>query len=604
VKRVRKNLLWISLITLLILSVLSGLSVNMIKVSAAEYPAIYIDPATTVNPALTPGNSYSISIKTNYTGSDVVGWQFTLSYNPLVLSGTSVTDGNLIPVGWAAGRAPGDFDPGYENTAQGQFSAGTFDNNEGTLSLTVGYFIIDYMPMPVVSGPGTLANVNFNVVGIGASNITIGSETKLIGYTQIRWDYDELGNELYGGWGTSYDIIDASTDPENIGHGYFNNVQNQHDVAVRILDVPSTATIEQPVPIEVTVGNEGSYTESVTVTVYRGATVIDTTNFNLASGLFKTVSFTWIPTGLSQGAYTINATATITGDQDLSDNKKTAPITLQLVHDVAVISLEVPDYAGVGETVPIEVTVANEGSYDETVTVKVYKDSTQIGTNSFTLNKGPTNQNVSFTWTGSSTGEYTINATATITGDQDLSDNSKTATVNLVAGDITVTSVVPEKNAAYYTWTIGITVTVKNLGLTNANCTVRVYCFNATHTYLIGTGNIINIGPGGNIKVKTINCALSSLGRKTRTYNIKANTTLTIPTIETNTANNEKVDGQLTVRLWGDVDGNGLVNILDVKKVKLAYSKLIDEPFADIDGNGKIDILDVKKEKLIYSGLI
>ena len=73
---------------------------------------------------------------------------------------------------------------------------------------------------------------------------------------------------------------------------------------------------------------------------------------------------------------------------------------------------------------------------------------------------------------------------------------------------------------------------------------------------------------------------------------------------DSNPANNEREEGQVRVPLWGDVDDNGKVDILDVKKVKLAYSKLIVLPLADIDGNGKIDILDVKKEKLIYSGLI
>jgi len=65
------------------------------------------------------------------------------------------------------------------------------------------------------------------------------------------------------------------------------------------------------------------------------------------------------------------------------------------------------------------------------------------------------------------------------------------------------------------------------------------------------------------------------------------------------------LDGSVTVlRSWGDVDGNGRIDILDVKKVKLAYSGIIVEPFADLDDNGVIDILDVKKIKLIYSGLL
>lgn len=58
------------------------------------------------------------------------------------------------------------------------------------------------------------------------------------------------------------------------------------------------------------------------------------------------------------------------------------------------------------------------------------------------------------------------------------------------------------------------------------------------------------------------------------------------------------------VAVRGDVNGDGMVNILDLKLVKLAYSGWIEEPNADIDGNGVINILDIKLVKLIYSGLL
>jgi len=73
---------------------------------------------------------------------------------------------------------------------------------------------------------------------------------------------------------------------------------------------------------------------------------------------------------------------------------------------------------------------------------------------------------------------------------------------------------------------------------------------------------------------------------------------------ETDTTDNTFKDGCVLVTVPGDVDGNGECNILDVKKVKLAYSGWIKEPNADIDDNGEINILDLKKEKLIYSGML
>jgi len=48
-------------------------------------------------------------------------------------------------------------------------------------------------------------------VDYGTSNITLGRETKLIGYDPILEPQ-------------SYSIIDAETMPHHIGHGYFSNI--------------------------------------------------------------------------------------------------------------------------------------------------------------------------------------------------------------------------------------------------------------------------------------------------------------------------------------------------------------------------------------------
>ena len=57
-------------------------------------------------------------------------------------------------------------------------------------------------------------------------------------------------------------------------------------------------------------------------------------------------------------------------------------------------------------------------------------------------------------------------------------------------------------------------------------------------------------------------------------------------------------------RLLGDVNGDGVVDIGDVKLVKLAYSGVIEEPMADVNGDGVVDVGDVKLVKLAYSGII
>ena len=182
----RKKLLVISILLLLTFNILAALNLGTIPASAADYPSVYVDPESTIDPGLTPGDNYTVSIMTDYTGSDITSYQFTLSYNPTVLHGFSVENGDII--------GPPAF---YF------FEPGDFDNTAGKLSLTGAF----YFGEDVAPGPGTLATVTFEVAGTGESNITLGIETQLIG-----WD----------GVGVYY-IVNAITMPTHIGHGYFSN---------------------------------------------------------------------------------------------------------------------------------------------------------------------------------------------------------------------------------------------------------------------------------------------------------------------------------------------------------------------------------------------
>jgi len=408
----KRNSIWIFLIALLIPIVLIGLSLSTIKVSAVDFPAIMVVPDVTLNETLTAGTSYTVSIYTDYNGSDITGYDFSLSYNPNVLHGginntdtwtgdganttfattgtpvvpdseviyvdetlmtvetagydmwtgdnvtrmfnltgrivvpdsdvvyvngtlmTRYTEGNTS---WTGDGGTTTFytthkplvqetepDPGHElqvyvnetrqkeyidftaNYTEGiiefftapaggadieavyryghyiiyyserpphpegemkfftapadgvdievtymyvqysvdyeegeitftfapdvgveikamylyggvtngnlivggmsEFEPGTFNNTEGKLSLSNGRFFYIFPPPATVSGPGILANVTFTVVGYGSSNITLGDDTKLFGWS-----------------GGLYIIIDAETQPTHIQHGYFSN---------------------------------------------------------------------------------------------------------------------------------------------------------------------------------------------------------------------------------------------------------------------------------------------------------------------------------------------------------------------------------------------
>ncbi len=257
---------WAPLVAILAISVLCGLNVNTSQVSAVESPSITIVPDKILDETLVAGDNVTISVYTDYNGSDVWGYQFTLSYNSSVLrggvnktdtwTGNGVTDkfyttntpmiedseyvwvngtpqiegtdyivtygkGEVWFAPWSIpgvdanitakylyGVVNGDLITGDPEGAE--FEAGTFNEILGELSLTVGWFFYQTPGDPnVTSGPGILANVTFTVVGYGFSDLTLGHDTILIGYDLIIHE--------------PYDIIHALYDAEHIQHGYFSN---------------------------------------------------------------------------------------------------------------------------------------------------------------------------------------------------------------------------------------------------------------------------------------------------------------------------------------------------------------------------------------------
>jgi len=181
------------MLTLLLVGMLT-LAFNLYPVSATdlEFPAIYIEPAITVDEELTPYKNYTISIHTDYNGSDIWGYQFELTYNPSVLEGVEVVNGDLITEGDVT------------------FVAGTFNNTKGELSLTLAFSENKSAPKPYPllnnTGPGVLANVTFTIIDIGCSSIKLGIDRVLM-------------LSVNGS-----DIVRGTTMPDHIGHGYFNNV--------------------------------------------------------------------------------------------------------------------------------------------------------------------------------------------------------------------------------------------------------------------------------------------------------------------------------------------------------------------------------------------
>ncbi len=96
-----------------------------------------------------------------------------------------------------------------------------------------------------------------------------------------------------------------------------------HDMSVTGV-APSKTFVGQglTLSINVTVTNQGAYSENFNITTYANTTIIDTlTNITLTSGDFTTITFIWNTTGFAKGNYIISAYATLVPSElDVLDN--------------------------------------------------------------------------------------------------------------------------------------------------------------------------------------------------------------------------------------------------------------------------------------------
>jgi len=105
-----------------------------------------------------------------------------------------------------------------------------------------------------------------------------------------------------------------------------------HDVAITSVSAsPLTVTVGQAVTVTAVVANQGTVSDTTTVTAYAGAITIGSQTVTLAAGGSQTLTFSWDTTGVSVGSYLVKATASqVTGETDLSDNEMTdGTVTVQ-----------------------------------------------------------------------------------------------------------------------------------------------------------------------------------------------------------------------------------------------------------------------------------
>jgi len=283
--KMRKKLLSLLILALLTMGMLSALNLGPVVVSAYDSPAVYVDPIFKDDGPKPPA-TYTITIETDYGEDDITSYQFSLTYNPNVLAGKTVANDGIL--------------------SDATEKLGTFDNVAGELSTTSAFY---FGAGIVTSGPGKLATITFDVVGLGDSELILGSNTLLKGWDAVLEE--------------TYDIVDAISMPFHIGHGYFANLKATHDVAVTGVTPSATSVVKgELVTIDVDVENQGDVLETFDVTVWTGILALGTqTVTNLPNGTGDTLTFNWDTTGYGVASYTVVAVAsTVSGETDTADN--------------------------------------------------------------------------------------------------------------------------------------------------------------------------------------------------------------------------------------------------------------------------------------------
>ena len=208
-----------------------------------------------------------------------------------------------------------------------------------------------------------------------------------------------------------------------------------HDVAVvAVLPSANPREVGQRLTLTTLVRNEGTVTESFNVSTYFDGLLLGTAEVTDLPP-YATMSFyyTVSPSMLTVGSHTISGSIPpVRKEADLTDNYfvdtvEVVPKLHVIIDDITVTSIKLSsDSVFIGETLGINVIVANSGTESETFDLSVYDNSSLIETRQVIELAPSAQETLSFSWNTSSVspGFYQISADAPLPRDPTPWDNS------------------------------------------------------------------------------------------------------------------------------------------------------------------------------------
>jgi hypothetical protein len=581
---------------------------------------IHIVPSNIDNPSLGPGSTFIVNASVDNI-VDLYTWQVQIEFDPTILNCLSI----WIPLN-SKFNFPVQPPP-------------TIDNNIGFAILGASLIY-----PPGVSGSDTLVSLEFKVVGRGISPIKysepIGVNTFFLDHTQFDIPVT-VENGSFNNWvppppATFYINPPRVVDPTLINGSTFNislsirDATNVHFWKAKILYSKSilnaTAVTEGTflksvgsttfsfgirdfnathglvdMNCSLTTGGANGAGELATITfevldlgesriTILEADLRDPSNmalpFNTVNGYFSNILMAKLsiePSEVRGPEYVPGTTFSINVTLDDVENLKKCILNLTYIPSVILeISVNVPSV--LGQTPIKKLQIDDEAGY-------IWAQITYP--NQVTTYNPVTIMHVEFQVVAM--GVSPINLTGT-----QLYDTGGASIVHEVYNgmfiglirDVAVVSVLLDLNIAYEGWIVNVNVTVRNKGNLTETFDVKIYYEGNP----AGIGTVVDLPPN---EETTITIAWNTKNvAACHNYTISA-TAGPVP-YEFNTADNTLTDGKVKIRIMGDVNGDGIVDMRDINYVCNHYggqprgsSKSLWDPLADFNRDGRIDLRDI-----------
>jgi len=399
--------------------------------------------------------------------------------------------------------------------------------------------------------------------------------------------------------------LDLAINPQGIGgslkeNGYKLDLipeksfpELRRDIAItNVVVSKSVVTQNYTVFINVTIENQGDFTETFNVTTYYDSTAIETQNVtSLNPNSNITLTFNWNTTGVSPGNYIVSAQASIVPGEtepDIADNT----LTNGIVKIVVIIKPPPVHIASTDYPITIEsnVTITNviatkntlhfttsgptgaTGYINTTIPVGLNKTAIKVFVNNVKLDPPPfpiitTNGTHYFIYF-----EFTLSIHDII--------------IQYAIADIAITNVAPTKSVVGKGYTMRLNTIIQNQGHYEETFNITIYA-NSTSI----TSQSITL-PTGNST--TITFTWNTTGFTYGNYTISALADILLG--ETNTTDNTYANGVVFVTIPGDASGDGFVDISDFAILGKAWFKGPSHPDynpnVDFNNDNFADVLD------------